>query len=84
MNNLTQIEKQILQIIQANFPLTPRPFEVIGQTLGISEQVVIDILQSLKNRHILREICGIFNASSLGFTSVLIGFYLNENCCSDY
>lgn len=79
MNNLTTIEKDILQIIQSDFPLTSRPYHVIGASIGISEHDVIDILTSLKTRKILREISAIFNAKYLGFTSALISFHVHEN-----
>lgn len=79
MNNLTKIERQLLQIVQSDFPLTAKPYEEIGKTTGLSEQKVITLLTSLKKRHILREICAIFNARYLGFTSALISFQVNEN-----
>jgi DNA-binding Lrp family transcriptional regulator len=79
MNNLTKIERQILQIIQSDFPLTAKPYEEIGKSTGLSEQKVITILTSLKKRNILREICAIFNARYLGFTSALISFQVNEH-----
>jgi DNA-binding Lrp family transcriptional regulator len=79
MNNLTATERQILQIVQSDFPLTAKPYEEIGKSTGLSEQKVITILTSLKKRNILREICAIFNARYLGFISTLVSFQIDEN-----
>ena len=76
MNTLTKTEQHILQIIQADFPLTAKPYEAIGKSIGRTEHEVIEILRSLKKRNIIRQISAIFNAQFLGFTSALVSFQI--------
>lgn len=78
MENFTQTEQQILHIIQTDFPLTGKPYDAIGKTIGKTEHEVIDILCSLKERNIIRQISAIFQATFLGFTSVLASFQVHE------
>ena len=79
MNTFTQTEQQILQIIQVNFPLTAKPYEAIGKSIGRTEHEVIETLRSLKKRNIIRQISAIFNAQFLGFTSALVSFQIQEH-----
>ncbi len=79
MKNFTEIEQQILQIIQTDFPLTERPYQAIGKAIGISEDEVITILRSLKQQNIIRQISAIFLGTSLGFHSSLVSFQIQEN-----
>lgn len=71
-------EQQILDIIQTDFPLTVRPYQAIAQCIGTTEQDVIDILRSLKDRQIIRQISAIFDGRLLGFDTALISFQIPE------
>lgn len=77
--SLSTTEQQLLDIIQTSFPLTARPYHAIGQRLGISEYEVIATLESLKTRHIIRQISAIFLSDMLGFDTALISFQVAES-----
>ncbi len=64
-------DKRILQIIQHDFPLTTRPYEVIGNRLDLSEEEVIERIRGLKEDKIIRRIGGLFSSKKLGYTSLL-------------
>jgi len=78
MENFTATEQQLLQIIQTDFPLTIHPYKAIGDAVGISEREVIEGLQGLKDRKIIRQISAIFQSRFLGFSSVLVSFEIPE------
>ena len=44
---LTSQEKTALRLIQAAFPLTPRPFAEIGRAIGLTEQATLNMLVDL-------------------------------------
>ena len=48
MMKLTKLDKEILNLLQGNLQLEPRPFQLIGKQLGLSEEQVISRLQQLK------------------------------------
>jgi DNA-binding Lrp family transcriptional regulator len=64
-------DKNILNEIQSDFPVTSRPFLEIGNRFGMSEDEVIVRIRRLKEDGIIRRIGGNFNSRKLGFTSTL-------------
>ena len=76
MNNpaevkIDDIDRAILNRIQSDFPLTPRPYETIGLELELSEEVVLKRVRRLKEAGIIRRIGGNFTPHALGFVSTL-------------
>uniref|UniRef100_A0A7V5XHU2 siroheme decarboxylase n=1 Tax=Thermodesulfobacterium geofontis TaxID=1295609 RepID=A0A7V5XHU2_9BACT len=67
-------EKELLNIIQKEFPLEKRPFLKIGERLNIKEEEVIKYLKYLKKKRILRQISAIFNPWFFGHRSSLFTF----------
>jgi DNA-binding Lrp family transcriptional regulator len=64
----------LLSIIQKKFPLTSRPFAVIADEIGSSEERVIELLLEEKKSKIIRQISPIFDTKRLGYSSSLISF----------
>jgi DNA-binding Lrp family transcriptional regulator len=74
LNISPTIEKELLSIIQKEFPLEKRPFLKIGERLNIKEEEVIKYLEYLKKKRILRQISAIFNPWFFGHRSSLFAF----------
>ncbi|WP_415397274.1 Lrp/AsnC family transcriptional regulator [Sulfurimonas sp. CS5] len=68
------MKDEILSRIQKKFPLVARPFKVIAQELGMSEEEVLDILQEQKKSNIIRQTSAIFDTKRLGYKSSLVAF----------
>jgi DNA-binding Lrp family transcriptional regulator len=64
-------DKNLINRVQSNFPITSRPYRQLAEELGISEQEVIDRLAKLKQRGIIRRFGAVFDSQKLGFTSTL-------------
>jgi DNA-binding Lrp family transcriptional regulator len=64
-------DKRLLDIIQTDFPLAPRPYAVLGERLGISEREALDRVRDLKKRKIIRRLGANFQSAKLGFRSTL-------------
>ncbi len=64
-------DKAILNRIQSDFPIASRPFEAIGQELGLSEDQVIERVRTLKEQGIIRRIGANFVPGKVGFVSTL-------------
>lgn len=62
---------KLLDRIQDNFPLHPRPFAVLGRELGLDEAEVLARLQDLSARRVIRQIGPVLEASTLGYVTVL-------------
>lgn len=71
MPSIDEIDRAILNRIQSDFPITPRPYLSIAQNLHLSEDQVIKRLKRLKKKGIIRRIGGNFVPEKLGFVSTL-------------
>lgn len=68
------MKDEILSRIQKKFPLVAKPFQVIAEELGMSEEEVLDILQEQKKSNIIRQTSAIFDTKRLGYKSSLVAF----------
>jgi DNA-binding Lrp family transcriptional regulator len=68
---MDEIDREIINKIQSDFPITQRPFQEIGKHFSISEEEVIERLKNLKAEAVIRRIGGNFNSKDLGYTSTL-------------
>jgi len=71
MASIDDVDKVILNRIQSDFPVTPRPYLSIASELNLSETDVISRIQRLKDSGIIRRIGGNFTPGKLGFVSTL-------------
>lgn len=69
-------DREILEIIQADFPLEARPFAVVGEKTGLTEEEVMARTAKLRDEGIIRRIGGFFNSGSMGYVSVLCAMKL--------
>jgi len=76
---IDDINRAILNSIQSDFPLTPRPYLAIAEDLGLTEDDVLDRLNRLKKEGIIRRIGGNFVPEKLGFISTLCAARVPED-----
>ena len=69
---MDDLDKQLLNRIQGDFPLVARPFLELGQPLGLSEDEVVERMRAFKDGRIVRQISAIFDTKSLGYKSSLV------------
>jgi len=79
MPPIDDMDRAILNLIQSDFPITPRPYLAIAQRLGFSENDVIKRLDRLKKKGIIRRIGGNFVPEKLGFISTLCAARVPED-----
>jgi DNA-binding Lrp family transcriptional regulator len=71
MAPIDDIDRAILNRIQSDFPMTSRPFRIIAENLGLTENDVLQHITTLKKRGVIRRIGGNFVPGKLGFVSTL-------------
>ena len=69
---MDSVDRMLLDRIQRNFPLVPRPYRILSEGLLISEEDVLARIARLKRDRIVRQISGIFNTGALGYRSSLV------------
>ena len=66
------LDKRLLNKLQWEFPMVPRPFQALGDALGATEDEVLARVRQLKADRVLRQISAIFDTRSLGYKSSLV------------
>ena len=66
------IDRAILNVIQKDFPIVTRPYEKVGETIGLTEKEVIERVARLRESGVIRRIGASFNPRELGYTSTLV------------
>ncbi|MGC8719365.1 MAG: Lrp/AsnC family transcriptional regulator [Thermodesulforhabdaceae bacterium] len=77
--SIEKLDRLLLNRLQQSFPLIAEPFRRIGEELGIKTEEVIERIDNLKRRRILRQISAIFNTGALGYQTSLIAVAVPEN-----
>ncbi len=70
--DLDDLDRELLNAIQWDFPLEERPFAALGERLGASEPEIRDRLRRAKEAGVLRQLSAIFDTRTLGYGSSLV------------
>jgi DNA-binding Lrp family transcriptional regulator len=81
---IDDIDRDILNRIQSDFPLTTRPYRSVAEDLGISEKEVLKRISRLKASGIIRRIGGNFAPEKLGFVSTLCAAKVPDDKISQF
>lgn len=71
MAQLTSLEEKLLDLMQDCFPASDTPYQELADRLGLPEEKVIEIVQDLKKRGVIRRIGAILDARKMGYYSTL-------------
>jgi DNA-binding Lrp family transcriptional regulator len=84
MAAISETDKEILNMIQLDFPIDTRPFQVLAKKLGLSEEDLIARVQAMKDSLIIRRIGGNFSPDRLGYYSTLCTARVPENKIDEF
>jgi len=76
---LDDTDKRLLNVLQADFPLTREPFADIGARLGLDEDGAIRRIERLKGSQVIRTIGPAFDSRRLGYHSTLVAMSVAED-----
>ena len=77
-------DKEILNEIQSDFPITSRPYLELGKRLGLGEDEVFERVKRLKSDAVIRRIGGNFNSRKLDFKSTLCAARVPKEKIEDF
>jgi len=69
--SLDDLDRAILNEIQSQFPIVPRPYEEVGRRVGAPEAEVIRRVRAMVEADVIRRIGANFTSRKLGYTSTL-------------
>ena len=73
---IEDLDRQLLNELQQEFPSSSHPFALIGNKLGISENETLSRVTDLSDNGIIRQISAIFDTRRLGYDSCLVAMQL--------
>lgn len=77
-------DRQILDIIQSSFPLTSRPYDAIGEELGMSGEEVYARVRKMRKAGVIRRLGANFQSGKIGFKSTLCAAKVPEEAKADF
>jgi siroheme decarboxylase len=69
---LDELDKRLLNLMQGQFPIAPRPYQHVAAQAGISEQTAMVRVTELLEERIIRQVTPIFDTRALGYSSMLV------------
>ena len=78
-SGIDSTNRQLLNILQTSFPLIEEPLEHIGQELGLTATEVLERIQALKDKNVVRQISAIFDTRRLGYKTTLVAMRFPDN-----
>jgi siroheme decarboxylase len=75
---MDQRDKELLNEIQAGFPVEPHPYRVLGERLRMDEEEVIARVAKLRQTGIIRRLGASIDSRRVGFVSTLLAAKVPE------
>jgi DNA-binding Lrp family transcriptional regulator len=69
---LTDLDKRLLNLMQGQFPIAPRPYQHVAAEAGITEEEAMATVARLLEERIIRQVTPIFDTRALGYSSMLV------------
>ena len=79
MHALDDIDVQLIDLVQHDFPVVPEPYKAIAQKLERSENEVLSRMRRLVAEGIVRDIGPVFDLAALGFASTLVALRVQSD-----
>jgi DNA-binding Lrp family transcriptional regulator len=81
--DLEELDRELLNAVQWDFPLVSRPYAELGERLGISEADVRARVEQVKRAGVLRQLSAIFDTRALGYSSSLVAAKVDPDRIDD-
>src|SRR5262249_53250501 len=78
-DQLESLDRELLNAVQWDFPLEPRPFAVLAERLGGDEAEVMAPVATVKDLGGLRQVSAIFDTRALGYGSALVAAQIDPD-----
>ena len=77
---MDKFDRQILDALQKEFPLSERPYKVIASKMGRSEDEVWQRVQAMVASGMIRRLGASLDSRKLGYASTLAAVNVGESC----
>ena len=71
-STIDRIDRELLNLLQSEFPLVEEPFKAIADRLGTTEDDIFARVRALKKKNVVRQVSAIFDTRRLGYRTALV------------
>ena len=82
-DQLTDLDRELLNAVQWDFPVEARPYAALAERLGIAEPEVRERVVHVKQAGVLRQLSAIFDTRALGYGSSLVAAKIDPDRVDD-
>jgi len=82
-DTLTELDRELLNAVQWDFPLDARPYALLADRLGVTEPEVRARVAHVKDAGVLRQLSAIFDTRALGYGSSLVAAKIEPDRVDD-
>jgi DNA-binding Lrp family transcriptional regulator len=82
-DELAPVDRELLNAVQWDFPLEPRPYAALGERLGLGEADTRAHVAHVKDAGVLRQLSAIFDTRALGYGSSLVAAQVDPGRVDD-
>ncbi|MCP4023551.1 MAG: Lrp/AsnC family transcriptional regulator [Desulfobacteraceae bacterium] len=76
---LSDLEKKIIALLQGDIPVTKRPFKVLAEKIGITENQFLEVLNGLNDRGMIRRFGATIKHQKSGFkANAMVAWKVDE------
>ena len=76
---LDETTRELLNLMQSDFPLVQRPYAELGARAGIDEAEALRRVREVRAAGVIRQICAIYDTKALGYSSALVAMRVPED-----
>jgi siroheme decarboxylase len=77
---LSDLEKKIIALLQTDIPVTKRPFKVLAEKIGITEDQFLNVLHGLNDRNMIRRFGATIKHQKSGFkANAMVAWKVDED-----
>ncbi|MBF0134658.1 MAG: AsnC family transcriptional regulator [Magnetococcales bacterium] len=69
-SDLTPLDKRLLDAFQRDFPLSPEPYAVMANSLGVSEEVLLERLRALQEQGVISRVGVVLQPGRVGVSTL--------------
>ncbi|MDI3280758.1 MAG: AsnC family transcriptional regulator [Bacillota bacterium] len=69
---MSEQDRRLLDLLQRDFPLSPRPYAELGERVGLAEEEVCRRVERWQKSGLVRRLGAVFDSRRLGYRSTLV------------
>ncbi|KUG04692.1 heme biosynthesis protein [hydrocarbon metagenome] len=80
MVNLDKVDRDIIKLVQADMPISERPYKALSDAINISEQEIVERIKVMHEKGIIRRMGAVLRHQKAGYTvNAMVAWKINSS-----